>query len=89
MRQSRHGKLSSIIIYHFFSGCDYAPSIFGHGKIQFWDEMVKNIDSYRETFTQLSQLPTEITDIHIDTIKILFYAHMAALVTVLKMQGWI
>ena len=48
----------ALLFYHAFSGCDYVPSFYGHGKIQFCDEMVKNIDSYRETFTQLSQLPT-------------------------------
>ena len=51
-----------LLFYHAFSGCDYTPSFFGHGKVSFWDEMIKNMADYRQTFTELSQAPRLVTE---------------------------
>ena len=49
-----------LLFLHAFSGCDYTPSFFGVGKTKFFDEMVKNIDRYRHTFTELSLNPSNV-----------------------------
>ena len=49
-----------LLFLHAFSGCDYTSSFFGLGKTKFFDEMVKNVDKYRLTFTELSLNPSNI-----------------------------
>ena len=53
----RTKKCKSLLILHYFSGCDYTSSFFHVGKVKFWNEWLKNSVT-SETFLLYSNCPT-------------------------------
>ena len=66
-----------LLFLHAFSCYDYTPSFFGVGKTKFFYELVKNVDKYRLTFTELSLNPSNI---RADQLKVIQNIVLACLV---------
>ena len=48
--------------FHAFTGCDSTSSFFQHGKCKFWDTWLASNESLTDTFIDLSNQPTSISD---------------------------
>ena len=67
LNATRHARASGIMYFHAFIGCDVVSAFRGKGKKSAWQTWGV-FDEVRETFSNLSQFPTEVIDTDLKTL---------------------